>query len=93
MDEPMKCVVKRAGHTEIYDERKLYASVYAAMRAVREPAGTAELVAKEVESKVQNWLEHKHEVTSNDLRRVAAEHLRNINPGAAFIYKHHRVVW
>ncbi len=89
----MKHIVKRAGHTEAYDNRKLYASVYASALAVREPMGSAELIAKDVVEQVEGWLEAKHEVTSSDIRVQAAKHLHAINPDAAFQYKHHRVVW
>ena len=89
----MKHIVKRAGHAEPYDERKLYASIYAAALSVREPAAVAELVAQEVEKQVSGWLEAKHEVTGNDIRRVAAQHLQVLNPDAAYQYLHHRVIW
>lgn len=89
----MKHIVKRAGHSELYDARKLYASMYASALAVREPMGSAELVAGEVVKQVEAWLESKGEVTSNDIRAQAAKHLHVINPDAAYQYKHHRVIW
>ena len=89
----MKHIVKRAGHTEAYDEKKLYASVYAACLSVREHPGSAELIAQEVVNEFEKWLGNKHEVTSNDIRKKAAEHLKAINPDAGHIYLHHRVIW
>lgn len=89
----MKHIVKRAGHLEAYDNRKLYASIYASSLAVREPVGAAELIAQEVVAEVEKWLDRKHEVTSNDIRVQAAKHLHAINPDAAYIYQHHRVIW
>jgi transcriptional regulator NrdR family protein len=89
----MNHIVKRAGHTETYDPRKLYASIYAACLTLREHTGTAELTAKEVTEEVEKWLLKKHEVTANDIRRVASDALKNINPDAAHMYRHHRVVW
>lgn len=89
----MKHVVKRGGHTEAYDERKLYASVYSACLSVREHPGSAELFAQEVVENFGKWLESRHEVTSNDIRRKASEHLKVINPDAGHIYLHHRVIW
>jgi len=89
----MKHIVKRAGHTESYDERKLYASLYAAALVAREPVGSAELIAKEVVSLVNIWITSKHEVSSHDIRLQAAKHLQAINPDAGFQYLHHRVVW
>lgn len=89
----MQHIVKRKGHTEPFDERKVYASVYAACQAVREPAGSAELIADKVVGDIKAWIEKKHEVTANDIRRQAAKHLQAYNPDAAYIFLHHRVVW
>lgn len=89
----MKHIVKRAGHTEAYDEKKLYASIYAACLSVREHPGSGELIAQSVVSEFAQWLADKHEVTSNDIRNQAAAHLKVINPDAGHIYLHHRVVW
>ncbi len=89
----MKHIVKRHGHSEAYESRKLYGSVYAAALAVREPTGSAELLAKEVVERVDKWLEPKHEVTSNDIRRAAASYLEALHPDAAYQYTHHRVIW
>jgi transcriptional regulator NrdR family protein len=89
----MKHIVKRAGHNELYDERKLYASVFSACQAVREPMGSAELIADKVVKDVNEWLDKKHEVTSNDIRAQAAKHLHAYHADAAYIYRHHRVVW
>jgi len=89
----MKHIVKRAGHTELYDERKLYASIFSACQSVREPMGSAELIADKVVSDIAEWIEKKHEVTSNDIRHTASKHLSAYNPDAGYMYLHHRVVW
>lgn len=89
----MKHIVKRRGHTEAYDERKLYASVYAACLSVREPNASAELIAEKVASNMNQWISKKHEVTSNDIRAAAAKHLEDYHPDAAHMYRHHRVIW
>jgi transcriptional regulator NrdR family protein len=86
----MRHIVKRQGHTEKYNAKKLYASIYASALANREPAGTAELIAQEVVEKVEAWIEDRHEVTSNDIRRIAGDYLKFINPDAAQIYQKHR---
>lgn len=88
----MQHIVKRHGHTEPYDEKKLYASIYSACLSVREPAGSADLIAAKVVSDISTWLEKKHEVTANDIRRHTAVHLKSYNPDAGFIYLHHRVM-
>lgn len=86
-------IVKRTqGHSEPYDERKLYASVYASCLGVRTPVGEAELTAEHVCKDIAPWLESKQEITSADIRRKAADHLQIYNPHAAYLYKHHRLI-
>lgn len=80
------------GHSEPYDERKLYASVYAACLCIRTPAGEAELTAARICQDIAPWLAKKTEVTSFDIRRKAAEHLHVYNPDAAYMYLRHRVI-
>lgn len=86
----MKHIVKRAGHTEEYDGRKLYASIYSACLSVKSPEGEAELVAAKVQEEVEKWLEKKHEVTGHDIRRHASQHLSAYNPDAGYMYRTHR---
>lgn len=88
----MKHIVKRRGHTEQYDQRKLYASVYAACLSVRVPQGEAELVAERVAADLDKWLHDKQEVTSGDIGRNGYKSLNVYNSEAAWMYKHHRSV-
>ena len=89
----MNHVVKRKGHAEVYDARKLYASIYSACTAVRETQGASELIAEKVVASVEEWLEKKHEVTSKDIKRVAHTHLDTYNREAAYLYNSHGIVW
>jgi len=89
----MKLIVKRAGHSELYEEKKLYASIFAACLAVREPTGTAEVLAEKVVKDVESWLARKHEVTSNDIRHIASEHLHRYNIEASHLYHKQRTIW
>lgn len=89
----MKHVVKRSSTVEGYDERKLYASIFAACLSVHETTQTAELVADKVSSKVGIWISSRSEVTSNDIRKKASEFLEQINPHASYLYAHHRIIW
>ncbi|HMT18932.1 MAG TPA: ATP cone domain-containing protein [Candidatus Saccharibacteria bacterium] len=89
----MQHIVKRAGHKEPYDERKLYASIFSACQSVREPEGSAELIAEKVARDMAEWIKTKYVVTSNDIRHQAALHLHVYHPDAAYMYLHHRVIW
>jgi transcriptional regulator NrdR family protein len=86
----VKHIVKRKGHSEPYDIKKLYASIYSACLAVRTPEGEAELVAERVVGHMNEWLEPKHEVTAHDIRTQAAKHLKAYNPDASYLYEVHR---
>lgn len=86
-------IVKRHGRNEVYDPKKVYASIFAACISVQEPAGAAEVLAQHVTDHVSDWIQKKTEVTSNDIRVQAAKHLNALNPDAGFQYLHHRVVW
>ena len=86
-------IVKRTpNYTEPYDERKLYASVYAACLCVRTPAGEAELTAERICRDVGPWIAAKTEVTSHDIRLKAAQALKVYNPDAAYMYERHRII-
>lgn len=87
-------VVKHGGKrpTEHFSRDKLHASVQAACLSVRSPEAMAESAADSVCKTVTTWCANKPEVTSDDLRRVASEHLTIIHPEAAYLYKHHRLV-
>ena len=86
----MKHIVKRKGHAETYDPRKLYASVYTSCLSVNSSSGEAELVAERVVSDVEKWLDGKQEVTANDIRRQAHKHLQVYNQDAAYMLENHR---
>lgn len=91
---PLIDVVKRGGKrtSERFDSDKLHSSVLAACLSVRSPHGMAESAADSVCTVVIDWCQSRPEITSDDLRRVAARHLERIHPEAAYLYKHHRLV-
>lgn len=93
-EAPLIDVVKRGGKrtTERFSRDKLHASVQAACLSVRSPHGMAKSAADSVCLAVITWTANRPEVTSDDLRRVAATHLKVIHPEAAYLYKHHRLV-
>lgn len=88
----MKHIVKRLGHTEPFDERKLFASIYSACLAVTVPIGEAEIVADKVCRDVLEATKDKYELTSGDISRKASSFLKGYNKDANYIYLHsHRL--
>ena len=86
-------VVKRGGRrpSEGYTRDKLFRSIVAACLSVGSPIGSAETVAILVCTQVEEWLSQKPEITSHDLRRIAAKHLTVHHPEAAYLYEQHRI--
>lgn len=83
-------VLKRqTGHPERFDPLKLHSSIVAACLAVRALEGEAHVTAERVCRHVLDWLTTKSEVTSADIRRVAASHLNTYHSEAAYMYEHH----
>jgi len=86
-------VIKRKTHEpEKFDPLKLHSSIVAACLAVRTLEGEAHTTAERVCQHVIDWLTTKSEVTSADVRRVAASHLANYHADAAYMYEHHPLI-
>ena len=80
----------RHRHGEPFDRDKLHKSLVAACLSSGAPTGHADSMANRVTEDVIRWLESRPEVTTNDLRRIAAKHLRTYHPDASYLYEHHR---
>ena len=83
-------VVKRKGHKEKFDERKLYGSVYAACIVVHMNEKLCESVANFVSKKVKAELRSKKTINSQMISKMAVKHLKRKSKDAAFIYETHR---
>lgn len=85
-------IVKRKGHTEEYDERKVYASSYAAVLNVHETQRVAEEIAGKVSKDISSWIKDKKEVSSNQIFEEVTNSLAKYNKDASFMYNTHRDV-
>ena len=89
----MIAIIKRKGHREAYDERKVYASCYAAALNCHYKEEKAEALAKKVTTAVTRAVKyhthHKHTklITSHDIRNVVIKHIPD--PEVTFMYIHH----
>ncbi|MEK6822955.1 MAG: ATP cone domain-containing protein [Nanoarchaeota archaeon] len=86
----MRHIVKRAGHKEHFDERKVYASCYAACLSAHIKHRQAEEICDKVTRDVKKWIMTKEEVTSHRIFRKVASCLRVYDKDAAFMYETHR---
>lgn len=88
--KPMVHIVKRKGHKEIFDERKVYASVFAACLSAHLNKEEAEVNANIVTKAVKEWLDEKEGITSDQIFKKAGEELEHLSRDASFMYKTHR---
>lgn len=86
-------IVKHNGkrQTEYFDRKKLHASIVAACQSVNTPDGQSEATAHAVCDAVIAWSQNHPEVTSHDIRTIAAKHLKIYNPEAAYLYEHRHI--
>ena len=70
-----------------FDPLVLHQSIVEACLSVRSHDGEAHSTAERVCRHVIDWLATKTEVTSQDIRRVAAKHLGTYHPEAAYMYQ------
>ena len=83
-------IVKRKGHTEPYDERKVYASCYFACRNAHLGEKESEKICEKVCVAVTRNVSKKNFVTSDQIFRILVEELKKHEEDAAFLYETHR---
>lgn len=83
-------IVKRKGHKEEFDERKVYASVYSACLASHSREEEAEATANLVVKEIKKWIEREIGITSLDIHEKVEKELKHLNKEAAFMYDTHR---
>lgn len=83
-------IVKRAGHTELYDERKVYGSCFFACRNAHLSEKESEEICNKVSAEITKWIKSQRMVSSNGIFRKLIEELKKHNEDAAFLYETHR---
>ena len=83
-------IVKRKGHGEVYDERKVYGSCYFACRNAHLSEKESEQICHHVCLAMTKWVNKKKIVSSNDIFKKLIEELKKHNEDAAFLYETHR---
>lgn len=85
-------VVKRHGHVEAFDERKIYASVYEACHAAQLTTKQAEKIAASVSLNVKKWISTKDRVSSHELHQEVVHVLKKHHADVSFMYATHRIL-
>ena len=84
-----QCVVKRKGHTEEFDEKKVYGSVYAACASAHYDEMQCEKIAGEMTKRVKKLLKNKKEIQSIEIRKKIEKELKKKDEELAFFYEQH----
>ena len=83
-------IVKRKGHTELYDERKVYGSCFFSCRNAHLSQQEAEKICSKVSAAVTKWAKKEKIILSNDIFEVLIKELKKYDEDAAFLYETHR---
>ena len=82
-----RSIVKRRGQRERYDERKVYASIYAAALNCHYTEQKSEKIAKDITKKIKSWIKTKKDITSEEIRDQILKHIKDKN--VKLMYTHH----
>jgi transcriptional regulator NrdR family protein len=83
------CIVKRKGHTEDFDERKVYGSVYAACASAHYDEHKCEKISEKITGIIKKFIITGKIVPSSEIRRKIEKELGRIDKELAFFYEHH----
>ena len=83
-------IVKRKGHAEVYDERKVYGSCYFACRNAHLGEIKSEWIANQVAAFITRWISNKNNVSSDNIFKEVTIVLKKYDEDASFLYETHR---
>ena len=84
------CIVKRRGHAEEFDEKKVYASCYAACLNTQIKHVEAEKICEKVSKEIKTWARKRKYADSSEIFKKVIAALKKHNKDAAFMYETHR---
>jgi transcriptional regulator NrdR family protein len=87
-----RLVVKRRGHTEKFDERKIYASVYEACHVDGMKTEKAEKIAASVTQAIKKKIEKLDKVSSHAIHAEVVKELKKHHADVAYLYEHHKEI-
>ena len=83
-------IIKRRGHSEPFDEKKIYASAYAACLNAELGEQKCEEVAEKVMKEITKEIKSRHNaVDSSELAELTHKALEKFDKDVAFLYKTH----
>tara|TARA_Y100000310_G_scaffold331038_1_gene403885 strand:+ start:11 stop:358 length:348 start_codon:yes stop_codon:yes gene_type:complete len=84
-----KCIVKRHGVCQRYDEKKVYGAVYYTCKSAHLKDYESEEIAGKVCSAINDWIKGKKEVDSEQIFKRITKELNKHNKDVAFMYETH----
>jgi len=85
----MPIIVKRKGHKEIFDEKKVYGSVYAACASAHYNEKQCQQIAEELTQKTKKFVKNRKEIQSIEIRKKIENELKKKDEELAFFYEQH----
>lgn len=82
-------IVKRKGHPQAYDEKKVYGSVYSAILNCDYSEVVAEKGAEKIMKIVNSWIKKNPITNSVEIADKIEDELNKIDPDFAVVYKYH----
>ncbi|MDY6769430.1 MAG: ATP cone domain-containing protein [Candidatus Nanohaloarchaea archaeon] len=82
-------VVKRRGHTEEFDERKVYGSIYAACASAGRDEDACERIADEVSTEIRERAESADALPTDEIRDIVSDELAERDEELSFYYEKH----
>ncbi len=83
-------IVKRRGHREKFNSRKIYRSAYRACASSHMSRKEATEIAKKIETASRKWIKNRNAVTAHQIHKFVAKELRKHSKDASFMYDTHR---
>jgi transcriptional regulator NrdR family protein len=83
-------IVKRRGHTEIYDEKKVFGSAYFACRSTHIDELRSEEISGKVCDAVTKQVSKLKTISSHHIFNLIVKELKKYDEDASFMYETHR---
>ena len=86
----MEHIIKKDGKKEKFDERKIYATCFAAALNTQIEKHEAEKLCEKVCKEIKQWVKKKKSVTSTEVFQQVVRAMKKHDRNVAFMYETHR---
>lgn len=82
-------IIKRKGHTEEFDIKKSYASIYASALNAHYNDEKAEKLAEKISNNLKKWITKHSHINTIQIRNKIINELHDLDIDVEVMYKHH----